>query len=79
MTPETLRGMEIGGTVVVLIGIIFWYSTPSDVVAAPIMVILAGAVLAAIPWWVKRNQSDQSATELAQKVRAERERNERQN
>ena len=25
MTPETLRGMEIGGTVVVLIGIIFWY------------------------------------------------------
>ncbi|NLI86212.1 MAG: hypothetical protein GX440_12670 [Propionibacterium sp.] len=79
MTPETLRGMEIGGTVVVLIGIIFWYSTPSDVVAAPIMVILVGAVLAAIPWWVKRNQSDQSANELAQKVRAERERNDRQN
>ena len=47
MTPEILRRMEIGGTVVVVIGLIFWYSTPSNVVAAPIMVILAGAVLAA--------------------------------
>lgn len=78
-TPTTIRGMEIAGTIVIVLGLVFWYSTPTDVVVAPLMVLGVGAALAGIPWLLKRKQSDESVHELAQKLQSERENSERQN
>lgn len=79
LTPKTLRQMEVAGAILAFLGIIFWYSTPSNVVVAPLLVIGVGGVLAGVPWWVKRQQSDQCVQDLTKKLESEREESGRQN
>ncbi len=76
MSKQQLRALEIVSLVVVAIGVIVWYSTPGDVIAGPLLIIGVGAVGAGIAYLVRRRQSEQSTNELADRVRAERERDE---
>lgn len=74
MNARTLRVVEIVGLVILGAGIIFWYGTPDDVTTGPMIVMVAGGVVAGIAWLVRRQQADESVTDLANRVRTERER-----
>ncbi|WP_448058902.1 hypothetical protein [Cellulomonas hominis] len=76
MTEQQLRTLEIVSLVVVVIDFVVWYSTPDDVIVGPLLIIGVGAVGAGIAYLVRRRQSEQSTNELADRVRAERERDE---
>jgi uncharacterized membrane-anchored protein len=72
MTKQQLKTLEIASLVVFVIGIIVWYSTPGDVIVGPVLIMIIGAVGAGIAWLVRRSQNTRSTSELADRVRAER-------
>lgn len=74
MDKGKLRVVEIVGAIVFIIGIVFWYATPGDVIVPPIIVMLVGIAGAGIPWLIRRNEANRSTDELAARLRAERER-----
>ncbi|MFV0435458.1 MAG: hypothetical protein ACK5LO_15980 [Leucobacter sp.] len=66
------RALEIVGTIVFVIGVVYWYSTPGYVVAAPATVILVGAGTFSAGYFLKRNQGSSQAQDLAARARTAR-------
>ncbi|MGN8025471.1 FHA domain-containing protein [Microbacterium sp. 22242] len=72
VSESTARTVQIVGGVVVAGGLIFWYTTPSNVTVGPIMVIVLGAVIAGVGFLLGRRANSAAADELAAKLRRER-------
>lgn len=71
MTKQQRKALEICSAIVVVIGVIAWYATPSDVVVVPALITLLGAAGAGYARLAERRENDQSVSELADRVRAE--------
>lgn len=72
ISESTARIVQIAGGVVFASGLIFWYTTPGNVVVGPILVILLGAVIAGIGFLLGRRANSAAADQLAAKLRQER-------
>ncbi|MBS1907170.1 MAG: FHA domain-containing protein [Actinobacteria bacterium] len=72
ISESTARIVQIAGGVVFVGGLIFWYTTPGNVVVGPLLVVLLGAVIAGIGFLLGRRANSAAADELAAKLRQER-------
>jgi len=76
MSKRAVSVLAVVGLIVFAVGLIVWYSTPGDVVVGPIIIMVVGAVIAGVAWLAGRAQDAKSTSDLADRVRAEREQTE---
>ncbi|WP_075891653.1 hypothetical protein [Actinomyces provencensis] len=74
MSADARRVAEIVGAVIVGIGLVYWYSTPSDVIVGPIVVMVLGLVIAGGARLLAKSEEDSSTHELAETLRGEQQR-----
>lgn len=74
MNIKSMKPLEIVGTVIALIGLIYWISTPGDVLVGPLVVIVIGAAIVGGAKLSDRSKEDESARGLMEELRSERER-----
>lgn len=72
LSETNARIVQIVGGVILVIGLIIWYATPSNVTVGPLLVMLLGAVVAGVGFIIGRNAGRAAADELAAKLRNER-------
>lgn len=73
MNKQVAKALEFCGLGVAVIGIVVWYSTPSNVIVGPILIVLAGLALSGIGWLIGKKVDAASTNTLADRIRAERE------
>ncbi len=65
--------LEIVGCVLAVGGVIYWYSTPDDVVLGPLAVVFLGLAIAGVGIWMRRGEEKAGVDELKSRIAQERE------
>lgn len=70
-----MKGMGVQwiGLAIAAAGLIFWYSTPGDVIVAPIVVIVLGLAVTGVGWLLQRGGENSDLNDLTHRTRATRE------